>query len=72
MPGVALGERNPPDTTGTRAMRRLDLRHEDPADQELFNRVLWALVKGPHRPYPGTHPDAGRHTSHAHATLSLR
>ena len=32
----------------------LDLRREDPRDQDLFNRVLWAMIKGPERPYPGT------------------
>ena len=35
------------------AMRQLDLRREDPPDQDLFNRILWAMIKGPHRPYPG-------------------
>jgi YVTN family beta-propeller protein len=54
-PGVSLEERNPPDSTAARAMSRLDLRREDPADQDLFNRILWAMVKGPKRPYPGTH-----------------
>lgn len=53
-PGVSLAERNPPDSTGTHAMRTLDLRREDPGDQDLFNRILWAMVKGPRRPYPGT------------------
>ena len=52
-PGVPLEERNPPDTAGAHAMRRLDLRREDPRDQDLFNRILWAMLKGPNRPYPG-------------------
>ena len=51
-PAVSLDERNPPDTTHVQAMRRLDLRREDPDDQDLFNRVLWAMIKGPRRPYP--------------------
>jgi len=54
-PEVSLEERNPPDSTRASAMRQLDLRREDPRDQDLFNRVLWAMLKGPERPYPGTH-----------------
>jgi hypothetical protein len=54
-PRVSLEERNPPDSTAALAMRRLDLRREDPQDQDLFNHVLWTMIKGQSRPYPGTH-----------------
>jgi hypothetical protein len=51
-PEVSLEERNPPDST--RAMMPLDLRREDPPQEDRFNRILWAMIKGPRRPYPGT------------------
>ena len=43
-----------PDPAAARAMNRLDLRREDPGDQDLFNRILWAMIKGRERPYPGS------------------
>jgi hypothetical protein len=52
--GVPLDERNPPQTTAARETRRLNLSREDPADEDLFNRILWAMIKGADRPYPGT------------------
>jgi YVTN family beta-propeller protein len=51
-PAVSLTERNPAGTRGARESERLDLRIEDVADEELFNRVLWRAVKGD-APYPG-------------------
>jgi hypothetical protein len=54
-PSVSLEERNPPDSTRAHAMRKLDLRREDPRDQDSFNRILWSMIKGPHRSYPGIH-----------------
>ncbi|MBV9774294.1 MAG: hypothetical protein JO040_10115, partial [Gemmatimonadetes bacterium] len=36
-----------------RASAKLDLRFEDVADEELFNRILWEVIRGD-RPYPGT------------------
>ena len=53
-PGVPLDERNPPGTAAAHASRRLDLRREDRANEEQFNRILWAVIKRPTRPYPGT------------------
>jgi hypothetical protein len=50
---VPLDERNPKNTAQARASTRLDLRREDAADEELFNRILWAMMKGPETPYPG-------------------
>jgi hypothetical protein len=45
-PDVSLDERNPADRAAAHAaMNRLDLRREDPDDQDLFNRILWAMIK---------------------------
>jgi YVTN family beta-propeller protein len=53
-PVVPLDEKNPPNTAAARATAFLDLRTEDVADEDLFNRVLWSVIKGPSVPYPGT------------------
>ncbi|HEX6745963.1 MAG TPA: bifunctional YncE family protein/alkaline phosphatase family protein [Longimicrobium sp.] len=53
-PVQPLDEKNPPNTALARASARLDLRMEDVADEELFNRILWEAIKGPGVPYPGT------------------
>ena len=53
-PDVPLDERNPRNTRGARASEKLDLRFEDVAEEELFNRILWATIKGEHVPFPGT------------------
>ena len=53
-PRVPLNERNPGQTPAAHATRGLDFRHEDPANEDLFNRVLWMAIKGPTRRYPGT------------------
>jgi hypothetical protein len=52
-PAISLAERNPAGTRGARESSRLDLRIEDAADEELFNRILWRTVK-PGVPYPGS------------------
>lgn len=52
-PDVPLDETNLPDNPGATASRDLDLRFEDLGDDTQFNRVLWAVVKGPDIPYPG-------------------
>jgi len=54
-PAVRLDERSPRATAAARASGRLDLRREDRADEDAFNRILWAAIKGPRRPYPGVH-----------------
>ena len=53
IPAVSLLDRNPPRGPGARDSRALDLRYEDVANEELFNRVLWSTIKGKSRPYPG-------------------
>ena len=52
VPGVSLAERNPSRGTGAIDSRKLDLRYEDSADDDAFNRILWATIKGPAIPYP--------------------
>jgi YVTN family beta-propeller protein len=51
-PAVSLTEKNPPGTRGAQESARLDLRLEDMADDDEFNRVLWRAIKGA-APYPG-------------------
>ena len=51
-PGVSLQERNLPEPARTGALEPLDLRREDPRDEDRFNRQLWVMLKGPERPYP--------------------
>ncbi len=53
MPSVPLTDRNPTSGRGADESRRLDLRYEDVAEEDLFNRILWRTIKGPSRPYPG-------------------
>ncbi|HKP76878.1 MAG TPA: alkaline phosphatase family protein, partial [Longimicrobiaceae bacterium] len=52
-PDIPLDLRNPPNTALARASARLALDAEDEADEDLFNRILWAALKGPSVPYPG-------------------
>jgi YVTN family beta-propeller protein len=58
-PSVNLTEQNPAGTPAAHESARLDLRIEDVADEELFNRVLWRSVKGD-VPYPGSRRAAAR------------
>ena len=53
VPAVSLLETNPAGTPDARESARLDLRIEDVADEELFNRILWRSVRGA-APYPVT------------------
>jgi YVTN family beta-propeller protein len=53
-PSVSLDARNPRRGPEAVASRGLDLRFEDVANEELFNHILWRMMKGPHRPYPGS------------------
>jgi YVTN family beta-propeller protein len=53
-PAVPLDQRNPTAGPDADASRALDLRFEDVADEALFNRVLWRMLKGPDLSYPGT------------------
>jgi YVTN family beta-propeller protein len=52
VPGIPMDEVNPDHTAAARLTRRLDLTLEDRADEALFNRILWSMIKGPRRPYP--------------------
>ena len=52
VPSQSLTEINAAGTRGSRESARFDLRIEDAADEDLFNRVLWRSVKG-EVPYPG-------------------
>lgn len=52
-PGVSLTERNPTGTRGARESSKLDLRREDAANEDAFNRILWRVAKGDSLPYPG-------------------
>jgi hypothetical protein len=53
-PAVPLTNRNPMRGTGAIESKRLDLRYEDVANEDLFNRVLWRAIKGEAVPYPGS------------------
>ncbi len=50
-PAVNMAERNPANTSESRESARLDLRIEDVANEDAFNRILWRATKGD-RPYP--------------------
>ncbi len=52
VPAVSLTEMNAREGPAARESARLDLRIEDVADEDLFNRVLWRAAKGD-APYPG-------------------
>lgn len=52
-PAVPLDQKNPTSGPDAEASLGLDLRFEDIADEDLFNRVLWRIIKGPAVPYPG-------------------
>ena len=53
-PAVSLTERNGSRGPGARESLRMDFRSEDRVDDDDLNRVLWASIKGPTVPYPGT------------------
>ncbi|MBC7844679.1 MAG: beta-propeller fold lactonase family protein [Gemmatimonadaceae bacterium] len=52
-PTQSLTQKNPPRGTGAIESRKLDLRYEDVAEEDLFNRILWYTIKGTTVPYPG-------------------
>jgi YVTN family beta-propeller protein len=52
-PAQSLTQKNPPRGTGAIDSRKLDLRYEDVAAEDLFNRILWRTIKGETVPYPG-------------------
>jgi hypothetical protein len=51
-PRTNMSERNPAEAPAAHASRALDLSREDLANETLFNHILWAVIKGPNRPYP--------------------
>ncbi len=51
-PSVPLDERNTSVGRNAVESERLDLRWEDVADEELFNRILWRAIKGDRVPVP--------------------
>ena len=53
VPTVSLDEVNRANTREARESAQLDLRFEDIANEDLFNRVLWRTIKGTAMPYPG-------------------
>lgn len=59
-PAVPLDERNPRGTQGARESARLNLRVEDAADEDVFNRILWRTIKGTAVPFPGVRRASAR------------
>ena len=53
VPATPLTDRNPSRGTGAIESRQLDLRYEDVAEEDLFNRILWYTIKGTKAAYPG-------------------
>src|SRR5438132_1457944 len=51
-PNVDLNEKNPP--REKKQTTSLDLSRADAVDDDTFNRILWATIKGEGVPYPGT------------------
>lgn len=52
-PEQSLDERNPEGGPDAEASAALDLRFEDSGQDDLFNRILWRMLKGTEVPYPG-------------------
>lgn len=52
-PAVDFNQRNPRGTRDARESAHLDLHIEDAADEDVFNRILWRMLKGEAVPYPG-------------------
>lgn len=53
IPEQSLTEKNPEGKNATSSLK-LKLEKEDLSDDDLFNRILWAAIKG-NVPYPGDH-----------------
>jgi DNA-binding beta-propeller fold protein YncE len=53
-PSQSLTEMNPPQGKSARESLRLDLSKVDVANEALFNRILWRVIKGDEVPYPET------------------
>jgi hypothetical protein len=61
IPTQDLNEKNPPNTTAARLSEGLDLSAPDRADDQLYNRILWLMLKG----------DAPSPVAQSHAALHL-
>jgi len=46
VPTQDLGEKNPPDTKAARLSEGLDLTAVDRVDDQVYNRILWLMLKG--------------------------
>jgi DNA-binding beta-propeller fold protein YncE len=53
IPAVDIKEMNPPTGPAAEHSAMLDLSDVDAADDDLFNRILWRMIKGDDVPYPG-------------------
>src|SRR5262249_41637446 len=53
VPDVDLNAKNPPAGPAADHSAMLDLSRVDAADDDLFNRILWSMIKGDDLPYPG-------------------
>jgi hypothetical protein len=53
VPAIDLKEKNPPRGPAAEESAKLDFSRADAADDDLFNRVLWSVIKGDEAPYPG-------------------
>ena len=54
-PKQDLNEKNPQGTPAARLSERLDLSAPDRADDALYNRILWLMLKGDGQPPPARH-----------------
>jgi DNA-binding beta-propeller fold protein YncE len=50
VPTQDLNEKNPPNTAAARMSEGLDLSAPDRVDDQLYNRILWLMLKGDARP----------------------
>jgi DNA-binding beta-propeller fold protein YncE len=50
LPKQDLNEKNPPNTTAARMSEGLDLSQPDRVDDQLYNRILWLMLKGDFAP----------------------
>ncbi|HSG09954.1 MAG TPA: beta-propeller fold lactonase family protein [Longimicrobiales bacterium] len=53
VPETPLDQRNPAGGQDAEASEELDLRFEDSGQDDLFNEILWRIIKGDDVPYPG-------------------
>ena len=52
VPQQSLTQKNPDDKNARNSLK-LNLEKEDMSDDDVFNRILWAAIKGDRVPYPG-------------------